>query len=175
MSYSVQVNALAYISDKMPPTGEEFSYEKPIHLSRYCMSILRHYGRQHLYVWISTGPKPDYGFITNANELDIVVAFNSQESINVFHDWMIRYANRFSVNTINNLDEAFEVLRQKDYPRLPEREASHGTLVAHSYPQNEWNWVVSNCKGKVWFLDRHIMFENDEDAVFYKLSKGKAK
>lgn len=114
-------------------------------------------------LWTSfTTPSPSYGFL-----------YGSESALNNFKEWEKSYLARFAPSNEREL-----------LPSLPNSYRISGTAFDHKgiyYNQNKryleltiqsfptWIWIVQNCKGKVFITDRSFIFEDDQDAVLFKL------
>jgi hypothetical protein len=93
-----------------------------------------------------------------------------------FEAWERKYQERFPTS-------GKELL-----PTLPESYILSGTNIAHSGIANDsafgtldvnnlilakWQWIMQNCNGRVWVTNRSFIFEDDSDAVLYKLTEQK--
>ena len=111
--------------------------------------------------WVDTD-NPSYGFF-----------YGSSESLSVYKEWESNYLARFAPSYEREL-----------LPSMPNSFTIRGTAFDHNgihynnlkkYVEllppsfDPWIWIVENCKGKVFVTDKSFIFENDEDAVLYKL------
>jgi hypothetical protein len=106
----------------------------------------------------------------------VVIAFNRNDILNNFNDWLESYNNRFGINT-----------------KIPTPETSglkvDGYLIKHEHKMNilnetqpfmisenlikEWSWIVENVKYPVTMLSDYWIFQNEGDAVHFKLAVDK--
>lgn len=101
--------------------------------------------------------------------------YGTHEFIDAFLAWEQEYEKQFPTSGIALL------------PELPDTYIISGTCIKHGGalidPVNgphdgcldlgsnidAWIWIIQNCNGRVWVTHKSFIFENDSDAVLYKL------
>jgi hypothetical protein len=136
----------------------------------------------HVYLWLNQNGAQQNSF---AFKLDQMVDaqtwtpticgffFGANTALNEFKVWRAAYLKQFPTDGKNLL------------PLLPDSCRFTGTAIRHngvhynetyndielSPPDLEiWSWIIANCKGRVWVTNNSFIFEDDGDAVLYKLS-----
>lgn len=133
----------------------------------------------HLLLWEQTA-QPDsktYAFMvatTRSGELGKkVLLFSSKEALEAFDEWWNAYTARFK-------DGEWKV---SFLPRLHEGQEIKGHIISHSKAQDtggmytnpgyafveDWRWIVSNTKGKVYFNSEFWVFEEASELLAFKL------
>jgi hypothetical protein len=109
------------------------------------------------------------------------------EEYEAFQLWWKEYVERFGLQFLNDppKDGKYgEPQTVEIFPEIPDSFTLEGTAFNHEgmtyipksefwNPSNElfkqWCWIVENCKGKVWVTSKHFIFEDNADAVLFKL------
>lgn len=141
----------------------------------------------HLQIWQSSGAMtPDrYKIVTettgkhinpNTFEMDFsnvaMLLVKDEEARDEFNEWWIKYSERFSG------------LEHETFLPVPSNNFISGYMVQHanitapvmqvpspiSY-KDEWAFIVANCPGKVYWTITHWIFEDQNDAVMFKLKR----
>jgi hypothetical protein len=115
-----------------------------------------------VYMYSNGNLIPSYGFV-----------YGVADSLEAFKKWEANYLARFAPTREGEL-----------LPSLPNSFNIRGTAFDHNgilYNENKkylelkpesfkpWIWIVQNCKGKVFVTDKSFIFEDDHDAVLFKL------
>jgi hypothetical protein len=97
-----------------------------------------------------------------------------------FKTWWDAYLERFGISK-----ETLDAKNTDIFPELNTGDMLEGIICKHSgmkYVERldfwnpgkamfeEWCWIVKHCIGKVWVTPTHFIFEDQADAVLYKLS-----
>jgi len=105
-------------------------------------------------------------------DTNISICFKNKADSDFFAKWWEEYAGRFT----NDMTQHF----------LPgvENNRVDGYMVPHPIPDgnvfekprerqflDEWVWIVKNTSGKVWWMWTHWVFENDAEAVHFKMKR----
>jgi hypothetical protein len=140
-------------------SGKEFDMEKTIFLTGF--KIESEIVGYHFQIWKRCYPDVlDYAFITSCTPVQPRLTFNSEESKDAFLHWW------------DDLDRHFPEGFKKEmhiYPTLPHNKVVNGTIVPCMDKNKAWAWIVTKCKGFVWFIDNRLLFESDSDVVMYKM------
>jgi hypothetical protein len=109
------------------------------------------------------------------------------EEYDSFQLWWKAYVERFRLEylhdpiTDNNVNELPHIAI---FPEMPDSYVLDGTAFNHEgmdyipkiecwLPSNrlfkQWCWIVENCKGHVWVTQNQFIFEDNSDAVLFKL------
>jgi hypothetical protein len=144
---------------------------------------------QHLEIWQeSNAMSPDRYKIVSENfrgQMDhtsfemhyrgnMVLLVKDQEALKEFNDWWSHYSDRF------------DGMEHEDYLPTPKNNFISGYMVQHLHTgspvitmphpkklKKDWIFIINNCPGKVYWTITHWIFEDQNDAVMYKLKKEK--
>jgi hypothetical protein len=145
--------------------GDDFKLEDEIFLTTFDINVGKN--EFHFLVWKAIWGETtrDYGFVMLMPK-QTLLAFTSRESRDQFVSWFEAYQQRYPDRNT------------KDW-RVPSiRQGRTGGCFADRKPLSEaevvkiWAWIIGHCAGSAAFLPNFILFDNENDAVAYRLRWG---
>lgn len=109
-------------------------------------------------------PTDEISYIEYPNDQRPWLVFASQEQLDTFEQWLFYYETRWDGPISESQIPKFPVGPRKvsilPFPQRIKEESLGVPLMA---------WYVSQCQGKMWADDRYFFFENDDDAMNFRL------